>query len=358
MKFYMPTRLYVEEECVLSHNKELSSLGQKALIVTGKSSAIKSGAFDDVTKALNTNNVAYCVFNEVEENPSTDTIIKATTYGLAENVDFVIGIGGGSPLDAAKAIAFMLNLKSTDPKDLYNPTLPSNALPIAAIPTTCGTGSEVTGVSVLTVHDKQTKSSIPQRIFPQLALVDGKYLMNAPHSMIVNTSIDALAHMVESLLSKKNDQFSQSNALTGITLWSYTKKVLTKEKPLDSANAFQLMLSSTFGGLAIAQTGTSIPHALSYILTYDQHIPHGKACGYFLGKFLREAPFDLQYPTLCAAGFTKIEDFQSFLQTVFGDFSVPSETLERAYNVVVKNKERLNGCRFDVDEETLRRIVF
>ena len=286
MKYYMPVRVYDEAQSVSKHKEEIASFGNKALIVTGRSSAEKCGALGDILSALKEYGKEYAVYNRIEENPSVETIMDASAFGIAEKADFVIGIGGGSPLDAAKAIAFMIYRNSDNPDDLYDASLPADALDVIAVPTTCGTGSEVTGVSVLTVHAKNTKISIPHKIFPKLALIDGKYLMSAPHSMIVNTAVDAFAHMSESYLSKKADVYSQSAALTGMKLWAEVKDVLAEEREADAEDYAKLMRASTFGGIAIAQTGTSIPHALSYILTYDQKIPHGKAAGYFLGRFI------------------------------------------------------------------------
>ena len=213
MKFYMPVRVYDEKDCVRSHGKELSSFGAHALIVTGRHSAKACGALDDVISVLAENGKTYSIFSEIEENPSVETVLKAAAFGKEEKADFVIGIGGGSPLDAAKAIAFLMYRENGSAADLYDASLPADSLPVIAVPTTCGTGSEVTGVSVLTVHEKKTKQSIPHRIFPKLALVDGKYLCSAPHAMIVNTAVDAFAHMAESYLSVKADDYSKAAAL-------------------------------------------------------------------------------------------------------------------------------------------------
>ena len=114
MKFLMPTLVYSEENCVLSHSAELASLGSRALIVTGKSSARRCGAFADVTAALDKHGVSWVEFAEVEENPSVETIMRARQVGCKVKADFVIGIGGGSPMDAAKAIALMIRHHDRD----------------------------------------------------------------------------------------------------------------------------------------------------------------------------------------------------------------------------------------------------
>ncbi len=357
MKYYMPVRVYDEAQCVSKHKEEIASYGNKALIVTGRSSAEKCGALGDILSALKEYGKEYAVYNRIEENPSVETIMDASAYGIAEKADFVIGIGGGSPLDAAKAIAFMIYRNSDNPDDLYDASLPADALDVIAVPTTCGTGSEVTGVSVLTVHAKNTKISIPHKIFPKLALIDGKYLMSAPHSMIVNTAVDAFAHMSESYLSKKADVYSQSAALTGMKLWAEVKDVLAEEREADAEDYAKLMRASTFGGIAIAQTGTSIPHALSYILTYDQKIPHGKAAGYFLGRFISFAKEEDQKAILKASGFASADELNAFLNQLFGEYTVPQETLQRAYDTVSANETRMHGSRVDMDKEKLRAVV-
>ena len=373
MKFFMPTKVYDESDCVAAHAAELAALGNKALIVTGRHSAEKCGALQDVKDALDQCGKAYCHFNEIEENPSTETVLRGAAFGGAEDVDFVIGIGGGSPMDAAKAIAFILkkraDARKADRKDdrelsdeemleiMYDKAADPEALPVAAVPTTCGTGSEVTGVAVLTIHEKQTKISMPHRIFPKLALVDGKYLQAASLSMLCNTAVDAFAHMAESYLSAKADAYSRALALEGLRIWSESKGVLLAEREPSEADFENMIRASCFGGMAIAQTGTALPHGLSYIVTYDLAMPHGMACGYFLPGFFRAAGEVLCEPIFEAAGFIDVADFEAFLKNVYPSITVPEETLTRTYEALAANEARLNACCFPVDPEILKTIV-
>ena len=356
MKFYMPVKVIEEPECIRSHGRELASYGKKALLITGRHSAKACGALDDVLAALRENGREACCFSETEENPSVETVIRAAAFGLEEKADFVIGIGGGSPMDAAKAVAFMMAQEDLSPARLYDAALPPIALDVIAVPTTCGTGSEVTGVSVLTVHEKQTKISIPHRIWPKLALIDGKYLKAASASLILSTAIDALAHMLESHESVKADESSRAAVLAGLTLWKDCLPVLKGEKEADAQDLARLMRASTFAGMAIAQTGTTIPHALSYILTYDLGIPHGLAAGYFLPGFLNEAPLDRREYLLSRMGFESADSFAAFIEPALAGRPVTSRVLERAYGSVVSNEARMKGCCFDVDAQGLKRI--
>ena len=232
MFFYMPTKVYCENNCVRAHAKELASFGQKALLVTGRNSAFKNGSLRDVQEALSECGVGHAVFNEVEENPSVETVMKGRDRGLAEGADFVIGIGGGSPMDAAKAIALMIRQKDAGADYLYDAEAVTEALPVVCIPTTCGTGSEVTAVSVLTRHSIRTKGSIPHKIFPQLALLDGRYLMAAPRSVICDTSIDALSHMYESYLNTKSTDCSRMCVDAGLKMWARSRKAVLSGQPL------------------------------------------------------------------------------------------------------------------------------
>ena len=359
MNFYMPVRVYDEPDCVQSHAEELCRLGRKALIVTGRHSAKACGALDDVMAALEKGGVGFCLFDRVEENPSVETVVEAAALGLAEGADLVIGIGGGSPMDASKAISFLMKKGEAKAEYLYDASLPTEAFPVAAVPTTCGTGSEVTGVAVLTVHEKGTKMSIPHKIFPDLALVDGKYLKAAPSSVLVSTAVDALAHMVESYESRKASDFSKSFALYGLSLWKQVKPVIAGEREATDEDRAILMRASTFAGMAIAHTGTLIPHALSYTLTYAAKVPHGVACGVFLQPYLAFADEVDRKAVLETAGFANLYELGEFLGRVLPKTRVSQEIREEAIARVASSKARMEGSRFHAPftEESLRALV-
>ena len=128
---------------------------------------------------------------------------------------FVIGAGGGSPMDAAKAIALMVQNRDTSEDILYKP-IKLKALPVVEVPTTCGTGSEVTPYAILTRDDIKTKQSISHKIYPVLACIDAKYLESAPAGLIINTAIDALGHLVESYFNTNATEYSRMASLYGM----------------------------------------------------------------------------------------------------------------------------------------------
>lgn len=358
MKYYMPVKVYDEPDCVKNHEKELCSFGKKALIVTGKSSAFSNGSFDDVADVLINSRIDPVVFSEVEENPSVETVFVAKDRYMDEHFDLVIGIGGGSAMDAAKAIALTLAHPEYTPDDLYDKTKDPSALPVVCVPTTCGTGSEVTGVSVLTRHDKKTKISMVHKVFPVMALIDGKYLRTASKELIVNSSIDALSHLYESMLNAKADDYVRMNATSGLRMWAKIRDCLIGKRDITDDDRALLMRSSTLAGMSIAQSGTSLPHALSYNLTYDLALSHGRAVGYFLPGFLAAAPDSERAGVLKLSGFYGLRDFRDFLFEAFGSMDVPKGELEKTYMTVKNNPAKMSSASFDVDDKLLRRIVF
>lgn len=356
MDFGISTRLYHENNCVLAHSNELCALGTKALIVTGRNSSRKNGSLDDVTAALATHNIPYVVFNKIEENPSVESVIAGAQFGTSENVDFVIGIGGGSPLDASKAIALLIANGKSDKDFLYTPMPNAPHLPVAAVPTTCGTGSEVTGVSVLTLHSSHTKKSISHQIFPEIAFVDSKYLKAAPDQIITSTALDALAHLCESFLHAKADAKSRKAVEKGLTIWGEAKNDLADHNFTDDV-LDKLMSASVYAGIAIRYTGTSIPHGLSYRVTYECKMAHGLACAVFLPPFIENAPANFQKQILEQLGFNDFSELKKFIARLCNGCEIPRNILELSIGDMLKNKAKLASACYPIGEKMLRTIA-
>lgn len=352
--------LLQEPDVVERYGEKLKSMGQKALILTGRHSAAANGSLEDVKKALKANKIEHCLFREIEENPSVETIGRARDFGLEQKADFVIGIGGGSPLDAAKAVALLMNHPGKDESYLYETGNTADNLPVVAIPTTCGTGSEATAVSVLTRPALQTKGSIPYRIFPDLAFVDKKYLRTASHSILVNTALDALSHLLESCLNVHATPLSKAYSYAGLAVWRKSKDVLTGVRMPESKDYRNLMIAATLGGMAIATPGTAIPHALSYQLTLDEGVKHGLAVNYFIPGYVEAcAAHDVADAThlLEVAGFASVEELGTFIWQV-GRLTHPKQaSLDKTYEKVVHNAGKMGLVPFDITEVDLRKMV-
>ena len=356
MRFYVPTDIYVEKECVKNHAKELLAVGKRALIVTGHSSAKVNGSLNDVTEVLNAGGVAYQIFDKVEENPSTDTVGKGTQIAREFGAEFIIGIGGGSAIDAAKAMAILLVNPSVNADELHKaPSHPLNHAPVVAVPTTCGTGSEATPVAIITNHKINLKKSIPHRIFPVLALVDGKYLASAKKQLIVNTAVDALAHMVESILNVHSNMLNRMCPEYGLKLWGECKEALIasvaannaseNDAPIDASLYEKLMYTSTIAGMSIAMTSTAVPHGMSYDLTLSKGTPHGPAVGYFLAAYVevcqKKVPNDVE-KVLSLLGLKNVEEFAAMLRKLIGTCTVTRELRDKFATAMKENRSKLD----------------
>ena len=346
MRFFVPTDIYVEKNCVRNHAQNLLSVGKRALVMTGRSSAAANGSLNDVTEVLKNGNVAFLVFNEVEENPSTDTLRKAASAAREFNADFVIGIGGGSAIDAAKAVALLLSNPDVDADELHKaPSHLLDHLPVVAVPTTCGTGSEATPVSIITNHKINLKKSIPHVIFPTLALVDGKYLASAKKQLIVNTAVDALAHMVESILNVKSNVFNRMFPEYGLKLWGECKDALLASGDVDASLYEKLMLTSTIAGMSIAHTSTTLPHGMSYDLTLHAGVPHGPAVGYFLAAYTevcaKFVPGDVE-KIISLLGLKDLGEFTDMIQKLIGTCSVTREMRDKFAAAMKVNRSKLD----------------
>lgn len=356
MQLYIPTKVYSEDTCVQRHARELSALGKTAMIVTGRHSARKTGALRDTVQALEEFGIRYVLFDQVEENPSVETVMRAREIALEQGVDFFIGIGGGSPMDAAKAIALMTANPSADEKVLYTPE-PLPHLPVACIPTTCGTGSEVTPYAILTRHAHRTKKSISHRIYPALALLDAKYLQTMSRTALVNTCVDALAHLLESYLNANSNDLNQIYSREGLALWATFRDSL-EENTVSGPDLRNMLHASMLAGMAITHTGTSLPHGLSYPVTYEQGVPHGRAVGIFLGGFVDTYPNQLQArEAVSLLGFQDTGVFRSYLRNLLGPVEVPEDLLSSCTGKLMEDPGKLKNYPFPVNAETMAAMI-
>lgn len=356
MQLYMPTKVYSEKECVINHAKEIASLGKKAMLVTGKNSARKCGALQDVEDVLQQEKITYVIFNEIEENPSIETVMKARDFGVCEKVDFVIGIGGGSPLDAAKAIAMMIANPSLGEEVLYD-SLELENLPIICVPTTCGTGSEVTPYAILTIHKQRTKKSISHRIYPNLALLDAKYLKSMSREGLVNTAVDALAHLLESFLNTNTNELNRIYSREGLSIWKEFKKRLLDDSLLEE-DYVTMLHASMVAGMAITHTGTSLPHGLSYPVTYELGVPHGKAVGMFLGGFVEGYQNKKEVAeVLRLLDFDSAEAFRKYIKELLGEVVVSEELMKENAQSLLANPAKLKNYPFEITEKELMEMA-
>lgn len=348
--------MYFGENVVLKNKEVFTGIGTKALIVTGRSSAKKSGAYKDMVQALAWGDIDHVLFDQVEENPSLETIEKGSQIGKDHQVDFVIGIGGGSPMDAAKAMAVFIKNPTINGDNIFSgKTLES--IPVVAVATTSGTGSEVTQYSIVTSNKEKTKKNLGQSIFPQLAFLDPKYTFDLPYDITVNTSIDAFTHLVEGYLNANSNDMSDIYGEKGFALFKACfDKLLSKT--LDHEFRSDVMLASALAGIQIAQNGTSLPHGMGYPLTYFKGIPHGLANGIltigYLKSFKDQNKINRMLDILGLADLKALELI--FHQLIPSKINLTQEEITAYAKEFVSNKAKLKNHTEQVDLEDIIRI--
>ena len=286
MNHFMPVRFYTGEYSVAENASLFSDCGSRCVIVTGKNSAVKSGALDDVVRVLNSRGIPYRVFDGIAQNPSVSSCMLAGSFAREFAADFIIGIGGGSALDAAKATAVFAANSGLDEKGFYGKDWTANPLPILLVGTTSGTGSEVTKVSVLTDSRGRKHSIHDDRLFARAAFGDPRYTIALPRSVTLSTGIDVLSHCAESYFNRKADEVSRAFAVRGIRLLYEPLLAAAEGHTLTLEQRGQLYDASILGGLSICGTGTCFPHNVGYYLTENYGIPHGFASAQFLPDML------------------------------------------------------------------------
>ncbi len=332
----IPAKVLSGNGVVLKNAALFSSLGKNCLIVTGGKSAVLSGALADVTAALAQEHITYHVFDGIGPNPLLSACHAAGTLARNEGAAFLIGIGGGSALDAAKAAAVYAANPDFAPEDIYTKQR-KKVLPFLLIGTTAGTGSEVGKVSVLTNDQTGRKKSISgDDLYPVLTFADPRYTASMPYAVTVSTALDALSHALEGYCSPKCGDLPSLFAEKAVTLlWDgLTRLEKTQELP-DESGREALYYGSLYAGITLAYCGTGFPHPLGYVLTENFGTPHGFACAAFLPEFMQRA-----------AEFTpdRCEKILSAMGTDLDTFCKTVRTLTVLGNIQMTRDEVLQQC--------------
>lgn len=260
---------------------------RKIMLVTDSSGIMKTnGVVDRIAGMIGAERLVH--FDRVPPNPDAAIVFEGLELHRKENCGLLIGLGGGSPIDAAKAIGVM-KMHDGDIADYFLRKRPwgTKAEPVVAIPTTSGTGTEVNGNFVVTLpHDSLKCGTAAPCAWPAAALLDPTLTLSLPPFQTASTGLDALSHAMEALWSVNAQPLSDMNAFESIPL---VMKWLP-EAMLDGSNLearTKMMYASMTASLAFGSTGTCGSHALSYVLTSRWNVPHGLACAFTLAEFLK-----------------------------------------------------------------------
>nr|WP_296060002.1 iron-containing alcohol dehydrogenase [uncultured Ruminococcus sp.] len=262
----------------------LKKMGNKAFIVTGRHVAV-SDMMKQLTALLDENGIGCVIFDGITGEP-TDTMIENGVEMLkSSGCDFIIGIGGGSPLDSAKAIAAMA-VNEGSIADYNGKEITGEILPLAAIPTTAGTGSEATKFTVITDSEKGIKMLLKGDVLvPKLAIVDSSFTVGAPKSVTSATGLDALTHAVEAYTSRK--AFSMTDTLAVSAVKRIMKYLpIAYREPDNSLAREQMSVAALEAGICINNSSVTIVHGMSRPIGALFHVPHGMSNAMLLKECL------------------------------------------------------------------------
>lgn len=272
-RFIMPKQINISRGVLFESKEDISKLGRRALIVTGK--VMESiGNVKLLTDILDEISIEYKVFAEIVGEPTDVMVIEGVEVYKRENCDFLIGIGGGSSLDAMKAIAALIT-NSGNIVDYYGKRFSNSVPPMVAIPTTAGTGSEATEFSIIT----DTKTNIKMLLqgivlIPELVVIDPLLTLTASPSVTASTGLDALTHAIEAYTSKKAQPLSDTFAISAVKrIFEYLPIVFRNGDDINARE--EMSIAALEAGIAFNNSSVTLVHGMSRPLGAIFHIAHG-----------------------------------------------------------------------------------
>ena len=363
--YFMPTRLVFEDGAIHKLNTLVKG---KSLLVMSDPFLFSSGTAQKVAEATKIENIFF--FHEIEPNPSCNTVDKAAAFARENKVDVVIGLGGGSAMDASKMVACLVDNEGSifDYYSTGNKTLAPRKAQLICIPTTAGTGSEVTNIGVYTNNETHVKMPFASEYFwPDIALVDPLLTHTLPPHITASTGMDAFCHAIEAYWSVNSNPISDGLSISILKI--ILDHIETAVKDPGNVEARRNMaLASVTAGISFSQTKTTGIHAVSFPLTVDFGASHGLACSITLPAFIRlvyEGSKSKMDHLLSALGFDSLEAFAARVEALMiaiglpirlGAIHVKESDLDHIVNVSMK-APMIHFTPVKMDETVLRNLL-
>ncbi|HPP30253.1 MAG TPA: iron-containing alcohol dehydrogenase [bacterium] len=276
-----PEVVYGENSITQLPDLVKSTGGKKLLLVTDTNFS-KTAIIGSIKQLLKEKSIDFAIFDSISGEPSTETGDECASFGKKEGCDVVCGIGGGSTLDTAKAAAVIITNGGSVREYQGLDKVPGPGLPKIMVPTTAGTGSEVTFTAVFIRKDEKKKGGINSKyLYPEFAILDPLLTISVPPSITASTGLDALCHAIESFISKKANFLSESVSLSAIKLiWENLPSAHQNGSDVKSRTG--MLYGSFLAGVGLANAGVTAVHSISYPLGGTFGVPHGVGNGLLL----------------------------------------------------------------------------
>jgi len=274
--FLSPNRILFGIDAVKGVAAEAKQLGGKKVLIVTDPGVAEAGLVEAIKGPLESDGIAFSLYDQVEPEPSARIVDQCTQYLKDENCDLIIGVGGGSSLDVAKGASIMATNEGNILDYSGIDVVPKRGLPKILIPTTAGTGSEVTRVLVVTDEASNIKKAVySNHVLSDVAIVDPMMTLSMPPKVTADTGIDALVHAIETYVSLNATPFSDILAVEAITLIA-ENVTMAFAKGENVEARYDMSLAATISGLAFSSGGLGAVHALSNPLGIEYHLPHGR----------------------------------------------------------------------------------
>ena len=285
--FETTPRVICEFDGALKLGALCNELGAKRAVLITDPGLQKVGLIDAPFDALKQAGIETLLWTRVEADPPESTILEAVKGAADFKADIIIGLGGGSSMDTAKLVALLCG-QDQKLSDIYGIGLAQGPrLPLIQVPTTAGTGSEVTPISIVTTPTQEKKGVVSPLLYPDIALLDAKLTMGLPASITAMTGIDAMVHAIEAYTTKhKKNALSDGLAIRGLQLMTSTIDDAVSKNPSRAAREAMLQ-GSMMAGMAFANAPVAAVHALAYPLGGHFHVPHGHSNALVLIEVLK-----------------------------------------------------------------------
>ena len=282
--FFTPTKIIFGRGSVSSIAEETRKFGKKGLVVTDKG-MIETGLVKKITDSLEKAERDYIIWSDIVPNPRDTDIEKGAEFAVENNIDYLIAVGGGSSMDTAKAIGALMT-NGGKCSDWYEGNLKKEIAPLICVPTTCGTGSEVTHESIVNNTETLEKDCIwGDENSVKTAIIDSEMIDRLPAKILGSTGMDALTHAVEAYVCKASNILTDAIALQAIHLIGSNLLKAAKEHEPDALDA--MMAASTLAGMAFGNSDVASVHSISEALGGYYDIPHGVANAMMLAPVSR-----------------------------------------------------------------------
>ena len=271
---YLPRILRIGAGVSSQLAEVLLEMGLSSPMIVSDPFMAQCGYVDKIASGLEKSNVEFGTFTDCVADPTTDSIAAAMESWQQGDFDSVVALGGGSSIDTAKALA-VLAVHGGKMRDYKAPNPVPIGVPIIAIPTTAGTGSEATRVTVVTDTETQEKMMcLGSGLMPTAALVDYELTMTMPYRLTADTGIDSLCHAMEAYISRKANAFTDTIALASMSSIARNIRIAC-DNPDNKVAREAMMLAATQGGIAFSNSSVTLIHGMSRPLGAFFHVPHG-----------------------------------------------------------------------------------